>query len=137
MRPIPPTLSVSPRTVISAKQFQFQPQFQGVISDAIHQAREFHELVVTDVPQGWRDFLWEADEPLLSHTRLSYDPKTCTLRLSIMLNNLYSAQFYKRPISRVPKAPYLMFPHLAVESGFSESYDDLNGDIQAVILEMD
>jgi hypothetical protein len=76
---------VEPRTVISAKQFQFQPQFQGAIWDAIHQGQEFHELVITDVPQGWCHFLWEADESLPSHTRLSYDPTTCTLRLSIMV----------------------------------------------------
>lgn len=96
---ISPTPSDSPRTVISAKQFQLQPQFQEAIWDAIHQAQEFHELVVTDVPQGWVDFLWEADESfpsweadesLPSHTRLSYDPTIRTLRLSIMVTRTHN-----------------------------------------------
>ncbi|KAJ5542036.1 hypothetical protein N7461_008039 [Penicillium sp. DV-2018c] len=174
MRPITPTLLPA----------AIQPQFQAAIRDAINQAEEFHELVVTDVPQGCCDILWEADEPLLSHPRLSYDPATSALRLSIMvtwtynriewladakpewvLNGItdrvenkffrvgqYNARIYERPISRAPKAawclhirPLFNVPHFTVESGFSESYDDLlndmnrllvggNGDIQAVIL---
>ncbi|KAJ5570795.1 hypothetical protein N7535_004455 [Penicillium sp. DV-2018c] len=82
MRPITPTLSRLPAAI--------QPQFQAAIRDAINQAEEFHELVVTDVPQGCCDILWEADEPLLSHPRLSYDPATSALRLSIMVTWTYN-----------------------------------------------
>jgi hypothetical protein len=74
--------SVSSRTVISADRFAIQPQFEEAIHNTLREAKGFHELVVTNVPPGWEDFLWEVEEDLPS-IRKTYNPDSRCLRLKI------------------------------------------------------
>ncbi|KAJ6080073.1 hypothetical protein N7467_009826 [Penicillium canescens] len=75
--------SVSSRTVISADLFKTQPQFEEAIHNTLREAKGFHELVITNVPLGWEDFLWEVEEDLPS-IRKTYNPESRCLRLKIM-----------------------------------------------------
>ncbi|KAB8259788.1 hypothetical protein BDV32DRAFT_149988 [Aspergillus pseudonomiae] len=56
--------SVSSRTVLSADRFKVQPEFEKTIYNTLRETNGFHELVITNVPPGWEDFLWEVEEDL-------------------------------------------------------------------------
>ncbi|CEO60493.1 hypothetical protein PMG11_05118 [Penicillium brasilianum] len=73
----------SSRTQVSANQFKIQPQFEDAIRETLLQVQGFHELVITDLPLGWEEFLWEFEESLPRILK-TYDPKIGTLRLKIM-----------------------------------------------------
>ncbi|OOQ84017.1 hypothetical protein PEBR_32413 [Penicillium brasilianum] len=80
--------SDSSRTRVSANQFKIQPQFEDAIRETLLQVQGFHELIITDLPLGWEEFLWEFEENL-PYTRKSYDPKIRTLRLKLMPNQIH------------------------------------------------
>lgn len=50
--------------------------------NTLREAKGFHELVITNVPPGWEDFLWEVEEDLPS-IRKTYNPESRCLRLKI------------------------------------------------------
>ncbi|KAJ5910931.1 uncharacterized protein N7473_000234 [Penicillium subrubescens] len=85
--------SVSSRAVISADRFKTQPQFEEVF--------EILFLVITNVPSGWKYFLWEveADLPCI---RKTYNPERRSLRLKIRPSDAHNciAEWISAPISR-------------------------------------
>ncbi|KAJ6120433.1 hypothetical protein N7523_004713 [Penicillium sp. IBT 18751x] len=75
----------SSRTVVTADQFKIQSQFEDALYDTLCNVQGFHELVITKLPPGWENFIWDIEEsPRLPHVRKSYDPASRTLRLKIM-----------------------------------------------------
>ncbi|KAJ5799613.1 uncharacterized protein N7518_001681 [Penicillium psychrosexuale] len=71
---------------ISAKNFTEHASFAESVKGIICAAKHYQLLTVTDVPLGWEDSLWEADEDLPAN-RKTYDPITGLLRVSIMPTN--------------------------------------------------
>ncbi|KAJ5582191.1 hypothetical protein N7535_000811 [Penicillium sp. DV-2018c] len=86
--PLTPS-TVSSRTVVSADQFKMLDLFKEAIHTTILGLQGFHELVITDLPPGWEDFLG-AEEEYLPTTRKSYDPASRKLRLKIMPTNIHN-----------------------------------------------
>jgi hypothetical protein len=93
--------SVSSRTVISADRFKSQPQFKEAIHNTLRDAKGFHELVITNVPSGWEDFLWEVEEDLPC-MRKTYDPERCRLRPKLSASYAHNciAEWISASISR-------------------------------------
>lgn len=86
--PLTPS-SISSRTIVSADQFETQPQFEEVIYNTLCDTKDFHELVITNVPLGWEDFLWKVEEELPC-TRKSYNPEGRCLRLEIRPTSIHN-----------------------------------------------
>lgn len=84
--------NVSSRTVVSADRFEIQPQFEEAIHNNLREAKGFHELVITNVPPGWEDFLWEVEEDLPT-IRKTYNPESRCLRLKIMPTYIHNCIF--------------------------------------------
>ncbi|KAJ5542608.1 hypothetical protein N7535_005030 [Penicillium sp. DV-2018c] len=78
----PPT--ASSRTVMSANAFKILPQFEEAVSTFINGVTSFHQLVITEVPPGWEDYIWDAEENLAHITRKSWDPASCCLQVKVM-----------------------------------------------------
>jgi hypothetical protein len=76
-------LSVSPRTVVSADHLELQSQFQETVLNTLCEAEDFHELVITDLPPDWADFLWKLEGviPKVRKVRNPYSPDIGYLRL--------------------------------------------------------
>lgn len=93
--------SVSSRTVVSAGRFKIQLQFEEAIHNTLNEAKGFHELVITNVPPGWEDFLWDVEEDLPS-IRKTYNPDSRCLRLKIMPTYAHNciAEWISASISR-------------------------------------
>ena len=105
--------STSSRTVVSADRFKIQPQFEEAIRNTLREAKGFHELVITNVPSGWEDFLWEVEEDLPS-IRKTYDPDTRCLRLKIMPTYAHNciAEWISASISRACAIGFLNLAEL-------------------------
>ena len=55
------------------------PEQSGAV---LAHGKGFHELMITNVPPGWENFLWEVEEDLPS-IRKTYNPESRCLRLKI------------------------------------------------------
>lgn len=116
--------SVSSRTVISADLFNIQPQFEEAIHNTLREAKGFHELVITNVPLGWKDFLWEVEEDLPS-IRKTYNPESRCLRLKIKPTYAHNciAEWISASISRACATGFLDLAELdllLLQQGTSE-----------------
>jgi hypothetical protein len=78
----PPT--PSSRTVMSANAFKIQPQFEEAVRTFINDVTSFHQLVITEVPLGWEDYIWDVEEDLDHITRKSWDPVSRCLQVKVM-----------------------------------------------------
>jgi hypothetical protein len=98
---------------VSADQFKILPQFQEAIDHTLRDIQDFHELVITDLPPGWEDFLWEVEESLPA-TRKTYDPTSRTLRLKIMPSPTHNcvAEWISHSISRAAAVGFLNLAEL-------------------------
>ena len=116
--------SVSSRTVISADRFKIQSQFNEAILDTLREVKGFHELVITNVPPGWEDFLWEVEEDLPC-IRKTYNPDGRCLRLKIMPTYAHNciAEWIASSISRAGVMGFLNLAELdllLLQNGTSE-----------------
>jgi hypothetical protein len=110
--------------VISADLFNIQPQFEEAIHNTLREAKGFHELVITNVPLGWEDFLWEVEEDLPS-IRKTYNPESRCLRLKIRPTYAHNciAEWISTSISRACAIGFLDLAELdllLLQQGTSE-----------------
>jgi hypothetical protein len=87
----PPT--PSSRTVMSANAFKIQPQFEEAVRTFINDVTSFHQLVITEVPLGWEDYIWDVEEDLDHITRKSWDLVSRCLQVKVMLTRAYNYVF--------------------------------------------
>ncbi|KAJ5380901.1 uncharacterized protein N7496_003329, partial [Penicillium cataractarum] len=145
---LPAPQSESPTTVISARQFTGQPQFERCIVENICQDRHFQELMITDVPRGWEAFLWEIEESLQepgNHTtpwRLPYGswfgPR---LLMMLVVKSSATIEIENGPYRTYEKEPAAVFrlypqilPTLVVDICWSESYPALHNDMNRLLV---
>ncbi|PKX89817.1 uncharacterized protein P174DRAFT_378604 [Aspergillus novofumigatus IBT 16806] len=72
-------------TVTSANQFDKQADFKDHVVSSLHQNREYHEFIFTDVPPSWADAVYQLiDEIIPSRTsRKSYNSQSRELRIRV------------------------------------------------------
>ncbi|TQB70096.1 hypothetical protein MPDQ_000970 [Monascus purpureus] len=127
--PIPTTTSKSGAfmTVTSATQFDEQAVFEGYILSSLCQVKEYHEFVYINVSRSWGEVaLRLIDEKIPSwNSELAY----------------VALEFKCGPYSGSRKEPDFFFqvndhilPTLAIESGWSESKEQLRNDMNLLLM---
>jgi hypothetical protein len=75
---------------MSANAFKIQPQFEEAVRTFINDVTSFHQLVITEVPLGWEDYIWDVEEDLDHITRKSWDPVSRCLQVKVMPTRAYN-----------------------------------------------